>query len=388
MPASPDVPPRVGFVTLADAGNPRSWSGTVFHMSRALMQAGAALDHIGPLDVRELRRDKLVNRTRRRLGMKTTKPLRSWRAARAFSRQIAEGLAGISPDILFTPAGAVVLADLKTDLPVAYSSDATLDLMRDYYAPYLKLSRGTLRQLEELEQASIARADLLLYPTEWAARSAIHHYGADPACVHVVPYGANLDAPPREAALAARPDGPLRLLFVGVDWVRKGGDIAVAALSELNRRGIDAGMTVIGCTPPEHAPRDRLEVIPFLDKNDPAQRQDLSRHYLGADLFLLPTRQECYGVVFCEAAAHGVPVIATATGGVPGVVTEGVTGHLLPETADGAAYADAIERALAAPGGLAALRASARDDYEARLNWEAWARRTLALMAGTVEQRR
>ena len=173
-----------------------------------------------------------------------------------------------------------------------------------------------------------------------------------------------------------------------VPRLRKGGDLAVGALTELNARGIDAEMTVIGCIPLEQVPRDRLTVIPFLDKNDPDQRARLSAQYLASDLFVLPTRQECYGIVFCEAAAHGVPSVTTATGGVPGVVTAGVTGQLLPPEADGAAYADTIEAMLAAPGGLAAARLRARDDYEARLNWGTWAERTTRLLGACAGKSR
>lgn len=374
------TPISIGYVTRADATDPRSWSGTIYHMAKAFEAGGARIDHIGPLKVDALRFDKWKNQLRRRLGFQTLKPLRSWRAARVFAQQISDHLAQVRPDILYSPAGSVVTAALETDLPVAYSSDATLHLIRNYYARYAGLTAESLTELEEMEQAAISRADLLIYPTDWAASSAISHYGADAEKVHVVPYGANLSAPDRQSALSQRPPGPVQLLFVGVEWERKGGDIAIAALHALNARGIDAEMTVIGCVPPERVARDRLKIIPFLDKNDPDQRRTLSGHYLSSDLFLLPTRQECYGIVFCEAAAHGVPSITTATGGVPGVVREGITGHLLPADADGAAYADAIEAALAAPGGLDALRVRARDDYEARLNWESWATQSLSLM--------
>lgn len=391
QPAAPSSfhdPIRIGFVTRSEAANVTSWSGTTAHMQQALQEAGARIQPLDQMRLAAMRLDKWGNQMRRRLGLPQTRPLRSWRASRHFARQIQAQLAAKPSDVLFSPAGSVLLAALETPLPLAYSSDATFRLLSRYYPGHERLAARSLREMDEMEQAVISRADLLIYPTEWVARSAIEDYGADPARIHVVPYGANLPAPPRDAALAARPSRPLQLLFIGVDWRRKGGDLAVATLAELNSRGIAAHMTVIGCTPPERVSRNNLTVVPFLDKNNPSQRAVLSSYYLAADLFLMPTRQECYGIVFCEAAAYGVPSITTATGGVPGVVLEDVTGRLLPLDADAAAFADAVEGVLSVPGGLAALRRRTRDDYEARLNWESWAVRVMSLMKEQLRQRR
>ncbi len=374
------TPLSIGFLSIRDASNPRIWSGTPFHMAESLKACGADVRPIGPMDAAPLRSDIFMSKLRNRIGVPATTPTRSLHAASAFGAQIRAALANAPPDILFSPAGSVLLAGLGPDVPVVYSSDATVDLMKDYYPKFAKLSRWALRQAEELERRAIERADLIVYPTAWAAASALSHYGAEPAKVHVVPYGANLEAPEREATLAERPDGPLKLLFIGVNWERKGGAIAIEALDALTARGVDAEMTVIGCIPPEETLRPNVTVIPFLDKNHPGQRQQISDQYLSADFLVLPTRQECFGIVFCEAAAHGVPSITTATGGVPDVVLAGVTGQTLPPEARGDAYADAIETILATKGGIASARVRARNDYEARLNWEVWAKTTCRLM--------
>ena len=382
-------PLKIGFLSTGDAENPRTWSGTVYHMAEAMKAHGGALEYLGPMDMSFLKWDNRIMRLRRRLGLRTGKPERSPKAARNFARQIETKLTGLGasgsvPDFIFGAVGSVLVSELKPGIPVAYSSDATARIMQDYYPRWQTFDAATLAQLEALEQAAIDRADLLFYPTEWAGRSAIEHYGADPAKVHILPLGANLPAPARDKALAARPDnhpdGPLHLVFVGVDWERKGGPLAVATLDQLNARGITARMTVVGCVPPQSFHRDGIEIIPFLDKNNPEERDRLAALYLSADFLILPTRQEAFGIVFCEAAAHGVPSIATATGGVPEVVIEGETGKLLDPLAEAPDWAEAIEALLSAPGGLAAARERARDDFEARLNWDSWGKKALELM--------
>jgi glycosyltransferase involved in cell wall biosynthesis len=197
--------------------------------------------------------------------------------------------------------------------------------------------------------------------------------------IRIQPYGANIIQPPsRAAALAARPSGPIRLLFIGVNWQRKGGSIALRAHHILRQRGIDSQLTVIGCRPENGADLSEVTVIPYLDKNDPVQNEILANSYLLADIFLLPTRSECYGIVFCEAAAYGLPSLTTATGGVPDVVCDGKNGFCLPVEADGSAYADKIEMILADPKAFDDLRRSSRDFYETRLNWQSWGLRFMA----------
>ena len=201
------------------------------------------------------------------------------------------------------------------------------------------------------------------------------------------------DPPARSEVLGPRAEGPFRLLFCGVQWKRKGGDIVLDAAERLIAAGIDIELTILGCTPPrDWAPSEALRrattVIPFLDKKLPEERERFRRIFTRADLLVLPTQAECYGVVFCEAAAFGTVSFGTATGGVPEVIREGETGFALPPGSDGAAYAAAIEALLADPDRLDRMRHAARDDFDTRLNWSVWAEKTLARIAELQEGRR
>ena len=253
--------------------------------------------------------------------------------------------------------------------------------MENYYYPLSQVHPITRWEGNHLEKQAILNADALIYASDWAARSAIEDYGANSDKINIIPFGANIDdVPARETLSDGSTDGRLRLLFVGQDWERKGGQIAFDALLALLGRGIDTELTVIGCTPGGNLAHPSLRVIPNLDKNLPAQRAALAEFYRGSDIFLLPTRAECSGIVFCEAGAYGLPIISTQTGGVPTVVVEGTNGFLLPHDADGKVYA---ERLAALWGNRAAylrMRQSSRDRYETVLNWTAWAAKVRQLI--------
>ena len=232
--------------------------------------------------------------------------------------------------MVFSPAGSMLVAHLATDIPVVYLSDATVRLMLDYYPEFTGLSKRAIRTADALEQAAIARAALLVYPTRWAADSAVNDYGADPGKILVAPLGANfledeIDRGEIDRAGPPPDDGVCRLLFVGADWQRKGGAIALDTVRHLQALGVPCRLTVVGTHPPGRVDLPGVEFVGYLDKSRPEDRARLNTLYREAHFFVLPTRNECYGIVFCEAAAYGLPVLATRTGGVPDVVARART---------------------------------------------------------------
>jgi len=295
-------------------------------------------------------------------------------AAKRYARIFKQKLSRWPPDFIFAPVAATEIALLDDSIPIVYTSDATLASIKDYYAPYSNLFRFSIREAHSIERLAIQKASLLIYPSAHAAQSAIRDYRADESKVHVIPFGANLEEVPAfEAALHNRKSDECRLLFVGVDWLRKGGDIAVETLTSLRAMGIAAQLTVCGCAPPPGLHAAGLQVIPFLDKKDPAQRRRLAELYLTSDIFLLPTRAELYGIVFCEASAYGLPVITTDTGGVSGALVNGQNGFMLPMSARGPEYAKLISEIWTDRDRYSELTRSSRKAFDERLNWDTWA---------------
>jgi len=276
-------------------------------------------------------------------------------------------------DVLFAPAAYTEFAYLKTDIPVVYCCDSTITQLIDYYAGLSQLLPVSKKELAYIEQRAINKASLLVYSSQWAADSAIHEYGATPDKVVVLPFGANFPVVlPREQVLYHPQRSECQLLFVGVEWVRKGGAIAFETLVALREMGVNAHLTICGCTPPPGYEHEYLTVIPFLDKNDEQQLQQMVDLYLAADFFLLPTRAECAAVAFCEASSFGVPSFTTDTGGIAEFVVDGANGYRLSLAATGVDFARSIKEVFEDAALYARLRASSRDLYEAKLNWLAW----------------
>jgi glycosyltransferase involved in cell wall biosynthesis len=367
--------PRIAYLTSADARDRRAWSGIHYSMAEALQRHCGDVHHVGPVASPVSRWLQRADRALTRVARRRYNTVHSILLSLSVGRRLARRLAEARPDVIFASVASTEIATLATRVPIVYGSDGTFALLHDYYPWLSNLSRVSVWEGNWIERRAIARARAVVYSTQWAAASAVRDYHAAPGKIHVIPYGANVtDVPSRGEALARRRPRTVRMLFLGVDWERKGGGIALETLEALGRLGVPADLTVCGCAPPSGTAHPRLRVVPFLDKNVERDRKELARLLLESDLLLVPTRADCSPIVFCEASAFGLPVISTDTGGVSGVVRDGETGYLLPPSAGGADYAARIAALLQRDGEYEALVRSSRAAFEERLNWDAWAK--------------
>jgi glycosyltransferase involved in cell wall biosynthesis len=290
-------------------------------------------------------------------------------------------------DFILAPIASKEVALLDTSIPILYLSDTTARLFcqeQHYLSSYKGQSGGqggldemAIAFMEQLDAIALAKSTHVIYPSDWAAQSALTDYGLSPSKVSVIPFGANLDQPPMVDAVHYHrrllPQSPCRLLFVGTNWQRKGGDIAFETLLALHRHHIDAELVVVGTVPPASVHHEKLTVIPNLNKNMPLHRQRLNELFWRSHFFLLPTRAECYGIVLCEANAFGLPVLTTDVGGIATLVENGRNGYKLSLAATGEDYAHLIADILADETHYQTLVTTSRAEYDQRLNWQQWA---------------
>lgn len=206
------------------------------------------------------------------------------------------------------------------------------------------------------EAAIFACADAVLASCEGEAEQFVRYYNAEPSRVHVVPLGVEHAffapgyRPQARRALGIDPETTM-LLFVGRLQALKGVDVALETLIELRERGRDAMLAIIG-GPSGPDGRETLAalhrrvaqagVIRNVHFVAPQAHQLLSTWMRAADVMLVPSRSESFGLVALESSACGTPVVASAVGGLMTLVDPGVTGFLVAER-DACVWADAVE---------------------------------------------
>jgi glycosyltransferase involved in cell wall biosynthesis len=352
---------------------------------------GALREQFPDMEVLRSSRPRWFGRLQSLVGRATKKradpyywtPLNKW---------IARGLARRWRDrrtVVIGVVNSTLVAELAAHVPVINVSDATFALMRNFYANFERYDSGTAKAGERAEKNSIVRSVHNCFSSGWAARSAVDHYGAKPENVSVIPWGCNLPYIDADRARLSAGNAPLRLLFIGGDWQRKGGDLVLETLRLLHERGVPVTLDIVGAQPPGGMPDlPGITHHGFLSKADEAQFKLLHDLYRDASFLFLPTRQDCTPMVFSEANAYGTPALTRDVGGVGGVVEDGVNGYLLPYESTPQDFADRAERSWRDKAGHDALRVSSRHIYETRLNWPTWAREMKRIIDGLAAEGR
>jgi glycosyltransferase involved in cell wall biosynthesis len=365
---------KVGFAARWSPLDKKSWSGTSYYTFQEIKKYNEVeiFHYKWPWYLREwLTTQKSLNR---KLFKKQTAVEFLKAYAKYFSKQLEKDLKKRPVDILFVSASSQLIAYLKTDIPIIYMTDATFQQLQGYYPYFSNLTTYNIRQGIELDQKAFQKASHCMLASEWNKNSAIKDYGIGAERISVVPCGANMDFIPATSDL---PTGttPISLLFLGVEWDRKGGDIVLDAFRILQKHGMDAQLNIIGCVPPHDVSKEKeITIIPFLDKNSKEDLQKLHSLFLETTILFLPTRAECAGIVFSEASAYGIPSVTTDTGGVTTYIKDGINGFALPFEADATEYAEKILHILADLKKNPQLKLSSRKMYDEYLNWEAWGR--------------
>lgn len=244
------------------------------------------------------------------------------------------------------------------------------------------------------ETKIVAAADRVLAPTEVEAAELIRFYRADPARVRVVTPGVDTEVftpGPARAVDGIDPARPL-IVFAGRLQPLKAPDLAIEALAALRNLApwIDPTLLILGgpsgaraTSPPElRALADRLGVGERVVLRDPVPHPMLADIYRAADVVLVPSRTESFGLVALEAAACGTPLVASDVGGLRTAVQDGSTGLLVAERTP-EAFARALRSILADPGMREAMGdAGAR--FARRYDWRRAAAGLLAVYEDVV----
>lgn len=324
------------------------------------------------------------------------------RPGRAAQDELAAVLSGL-------PDGAVVLVDGLVACGVPDVVEPQARRLRLAVLLHLPLADETgldpaeAAELERLEGRTLRAAAAVVATSEWAARQVTARHGLEAARVHSVLPGTD------PAPLARGTDGASRLLCVAAVTPRKGQDVLVEALAQLRSvRPEFAATNAQPAGPAERAWRcdltGPLERAPgYVERlrrriaecglgeqvrlTGPRSGEELAAAYDSADLFVLPSHTETYGMVLTEALARGVPVLATEAGAVPstvGTAPDGSIPGILVPPGDPAALTAALRSWLRDPGIRSHLTTSAR---ERRAKLQGWAESSRQL-AGVLERLR
>jgi D-inositol-3-phosphate glycosyltransferase len=255
------------------------------------------------------------------------------------------------------------------------------------------------------EASVVAAADRLVANTNEEARQLVSLYGADPWRVATVAPGVDLSvfspSASSAAAVALRrrlglPADAVVLVFAGRIQPLKGPDVVLRAAASLLRMrpGLASRLVVVivgGPSGSEVGAPGRLAALAgslgiagCVRFEPPCPQRELADWYRAADVVLVPSHSESFGLVALEAQACGTPVVAAAVGGLRTAVRDGVSGVLV-EGHDPVVWARVLSGLLSVPSRLAWLGRGARE-HAAAFNWPATAERLVGVYTGVMDE--
>ena len=320
--------------------------------------------------------------------------LRDWSWCRRLAVELRELLTGV--DLVWSRSYMLTLAARRAlgSVPVVFIHADSFPL----YLELFGLNRDTpeslrrrlhhvyrVRKVARYERQAMRMATVLVYLSRTKMEEALDYHGEGfrPKC-HIVPPGVDLErfAPATGDDVG---DGPLRIVSVGRLSPEKNQACLIEAVARLKERGVAVACVLVG----EGTDRGGLEEL--VSRRDLAhevcfagRREDVESFYRAAQVFVLPSTMEGFGIAYAEALASGLPCVALRN--VPGrlrVATHEIIEHektgLLVEDDSPELLADALQRLQRSPEQRAEWSRNARRAAESRFNWKRTVERILAI---------
>ncbi|MFB2879948.1 glycosyltransferase family 4 protein [Floridanema aerugineum] len=344
-------------------------------LAKYLENQSIPISYIGPLK----QNHKLVDRAKSKLyKLVLNKFYHCWSVpsiTKDYALQVSQKLSNSNARLVLCPENAQPVAYLECKQPIVIWTDAPQTALIDWYSVFSNLCGETKRHIYEMEKAAFERSKVVIFLSDWAAESAIKIYGIEPRKVRVIPWGANIECDRNSETInhivQAKDRVPCKLLFIGVEWLRKGGDIALKVAEELNQRGLKTELFVVGCHPINDRPLPKfVKVLGFIDKSTMEGKEQINKLFRESHFFIMPSKADCSPHVLCEANSFGLPCLTSNVGGIPSMISDDLNGKTFLLKARISEYCDYINNLMNNYGEYQDLARSSFNEYQNRFNWE------------------
>lgn len=364
-------------IAFASMGDPRvlgTWSGIPSHIFYNIELNGHEVIPITLQPSKEPWHYKWLRRYYYRIHKRWFLASVEERLLKEIGRSLDAAVAKIQPEVVIVIQGDW-LSFTTFQQPACIIHDTTFAKLIDYYPSFSNLTSRSVQMGNLMYQRALNRTSVAIFSANWASQSAILDYGTPASKVHTIPFGANMNWTPdaekvENWILKRSKTDYCNFLFLGIDWKRKGGPDALRFVIELNRRGIKSHLNIVGCLPEIPSEFDNfVHRFGFLRKDNESEAHKLLELFRDSHALLLPSLAECYGCVYCEANAYGLPALGRDTGGVSEIIKEGVNGLLLDVEESPEAFAGRWAKIWEDRAIYSELSLHSRREYDERLNY-------------------
>lgn len=329
--------------TVEKPHDPKSWSGTPYNILKALE---SKFDKVSVLSSPVPKKNLFDSLLRIVLGRNKYPLWMTKSALKAYAKDFDETIKSVKPDAVLCISSQHLVFARKHKLPILMISDAPWIAYKEAYQQYESMPL-LAKQYAKHESIAANNVSGVVYPSPWACEQAKQRFDVDENKVHLIPFGANRHCSDSDENVFQHINnknlGQINFLFIGKDWDRKGGPLALSIIRKMNEAGYLASLDIVGCDPNVDANDLKFSVIHgYLSPDDLEDSLLINNLFKSADFFIVPSYAECYGLVFAEAQSYGIPCITIDSQGIPGVVDHGKTGLIFSKDDNAQFIADEV----------------------------------------------
>ena len=368
---------KVAYVTISDPSNRNSWSGITYQIAACLKAHGVEVINVGPLEkttpfLTKLKNKILLNCSYRKVCHSDRKPVH----LRQYAKQVDYKVKEINPDVILSP-GTLPIAYCKTKVPCVVWTDATFGGIVGWYPFLQNLSPKQITEGHQTEQLALNRCQKILFSSLWASDSARDIYNISEKKLDVLSFGSNIDVhldqdELEQVVIEKTKQIQIRLLFISMDWKRKGGEKVLELFDFIQAKGRHVRLDIVGTHPEinrKTSSGSSIVIHGRLDKNKPEDVLQLVNLYRKSNFFILPTEVDCTPIVFSEAFSFATPCLSTRVGGIPSMINDNQNGFLFDIDAPVSQWGEQI-LSVEGTDEYAKLSRSAYDSFTSEFNWD------------------
>lgn len=364
---------KISYITRSNYNNTDSYSGTDFFIGKSLMENDFEVEFIDNLPTYPKIFCKIMQYLSKVIFKKNVVCDYNPFVCKVLAYHIEKRISKDSDIILST--NSILLSYVKTKKKKVFWTDATFAGLLNFYPDFSNLIEFSVNNGQIVESRALKNVDLAIYSSDWAVMTAKSNYKFDYNKVRMIPYGCNIDKKQQGLNIDYIYDKQFdicRLLFVGKEWERKGGESVLNVVNSLQKMKVKTELTILGCKPifDDNIRPSYIKELGFISKNNMEGQNSINQHYREAHFLIILPNAECAAMVFAEANSFCLPVISTNVGGISTVVKDEINGKLFELNTEPDIIAKYIKNIFHNKEMYQKLAISANNYYKTHLNWD------------------
>ena len=379
---------KIAFATFYDLKNIKKGSGTYYNIYMELLNQNHKVFPIGPLDVSFPFLSKLFRYIAKRVLKKRYRSYQDPFVGFAIGKQINALLKDLDYDFLLTN-DYTIAGYTKINKPIVLWTDAVfpVDYKKNIHPRLDNLPWFSVYFCQKVIKEALRNIDLCIVPADWNYKEILNYDKINHNNIRKIPFGSNMRDPGPKVSKERNFEKIIQkkeidILFIGIDWKRKGGDIAIQVVKRLNKKGYKARLSIVGDSD-KSIEGKFINNYGYLDKKNNNDLEKLDSLYRESDILLLPSSIEGFGIAFVEAASYGLPSLAFDNTGVSTAVKNGKSGFLIGENESPNQFVKIIISFFENPNNYNDLVNGSRLHYEDIYNWTSCVNRFIKLVEST-----